>query len=181
MRTFIGIDPGLDGAVAALMPTSSRPGPKGVGYELGVWDTPTGKTGTTKKSKRIYFPAQMVQVLEEIWTETKRFGLAGDRPIVFIERVHSMPKQGVASAFNFGYGCGLWEGIVQGLHWPYEFVTPQQWMKLMMTGQLRGKDAGRGRAMELWPDNVSDFELKKYDGRADAALIAEYGRRSWNP
>ena len=161
------------------MPTSETLGQAAHAYELGVWDTPTGKTGTTKKSKRIYFPAQMVQVLEEIWTETKRFAFASDLPLVFIERVHSMPKQGVASAFNFGMGYGLWQGIVSGLNWPMELVTPQQWMKVMMTGQLRGKDAGRGRAMELWPSNVSDFELKKHDGRADATLIAEYGRRTW--
>lgn len=165
----------FDGAVAALLPT---PEELGSGYSLGVWDTPTGKTGTTKKSKRIYFPAQMVQRLERIWEDTKH--LTGDVPLVFIERVHSMPKQGVASSFNFGMGYGLWQGIVAGLGWPMELVTPQQWMKVMMTGQLKGKDAGRGRAMELWPEAVEQFKRVKDNGRADAALLAEFGRRTYN-
>ncbi len=162
MRTFVGIDPGLDGAIAGLVP-----GEEGE-YTLYVDDTPTGKT----KGKRLYFPAQMAQAL-------KKFSGGREPPIVFIERVHSMPKQGVASSFNFGVGFGLWQGIVAGLNWPVELVTPQAWMKVMMTGQLRGKDAGRGRAMELWPEHVNTFGRVKDDGRADAALIAEYGRRSW--
>jgi len=39
------------------------------------------------------------------------------------------------------------------------------------------KDDARRMATDLWPGHAPDFARKKDDGRADAALIAEYGRR----
>lgn len=117
---------------------------------------------------------QMVSLLTDVWKSNVE-----DVPLVYIERVHSMPKQGVASSFNFGMGYGLWQGIVAGLGWSMELVTPQQWMKVMMAGQLRGKDPARARAQELWPHAMYYFERVKDHGRADAALIAEFGRRTY--
>ena len=95
---------------------------------------------------------------------------------VAIERVHSMPKQGVASSFKFGMGFGIWLGILAALRLPHELVTPQAWKKLMLAGMPKEKDASRQRAMQLFPD--VDLSLKRHHGRADALLIAEWLRRT---
>jgi len=87
----------------------------------------------------------------------------------------------VASSFNFGMGYGMWIGIVVGLGLPYELVTPQRWQKEMLAGMQGGKDASCIRAQELFPE--ADLRLgprskKLHDGRADALLLAEFGRRT---
>lgn len=104
--------------------------------------------------------------------------LRGNVSFVIIENVHSMPGQGVASSFSFGYGLGLWVGIVVALEIPYEMVTPQRWKGVMMNGQGKEKDAARYRAQQLFPTIADQLARKKDDGRAEALLIAEYGRRS---
>jgi crossover junction endodeoxyribonuclease RuvC len=40
------------------------------------------------------------------------------------------------------------------------------------------KDAARMRACQLFPSAANMLERKKDDGRAEALLIAEYGRRT---
>ncbi len=163
---FVGIDPGLDGALAVINsddPTRPR-----------IWDTPTGKVGTSKSSKRIPMPFEMRQILYD--------NILLQDTIVFIEKVHAMQKQGVTSMFNFGLGYGLWIGIVTALGLSLEYVTPQKWMKEMMAGRPIGKDAQVARAQELWPSIAEQLvgpRGGKKDGRADALLIAEYGRRTY--
>ena len=47
-----------------------------------------------------------------------------------------------------------------------------------ITGALEEKDASRIVARRLWPLQTEEALSRKKDhGRADAALIAEYGRR----
>ena len=155
---IIGIDPGLEGAIAYLVE-----GHRLIESSIRVVDTPTTKDGT----HRVYLPQEMRRLLAE--------PTQGLRCHVFIEKVHSMPKQGVASSFNFGVGFGLWQGLIAGLGLPVTFVTPQRWMKDMMAGMQRGKDSSIVRAQELFPD--APLSRKKDHGRADALLIAEWGRR----
>ena len=152
----IGIDPGLDGAIAWL---------DGDGHYL-VWDTPTAKDGR----HRVYLLSEMRALLLNATV-----GVQGTHH-VFIEKVHSMPRQGVASSFNFGDGFGSWKGLVAGLALPMTLVTPQRWQKTILDGMQGGKDASIIRALELFP--LADLKRKKDHGRADALLIAEYGRRT---
>lgn len=147
---IIGIDPGLGGAVAIL---GSR--------EAIVFDTPTITVG----KKREYNVPEMADILR-CWRPDH----------VYIEKVHSMPKQGVASSFNFGKGFGLWLGIVAALGVPYTLVTPQRWKGKMLDGQRRGKGDARLRATQLFPELADSLTRVKDDGRAEALLIAAYGR-----
>lgn len=153
---YIGIDPGQTGAVALI-------------YESGkvtLIDTPIQATNKGGKNKNEYLPRQMADILGN-----------HARCHVFIEAVHSMPKQGVASSFDFGTGYGIWLGIIAALNLPMTKVTPQKWKKELMAG-FGDKDAARIRAQELFPACVSELSRKKDIGRADALLIAEYGRRT---
>lgn len=157
--TIIGIDPGLTGAVAILC--------NGV---LAIFDTPTECIKKGKSNKQEFLPAEMASIFSAV---------RGQECCCFIEKVGAMPGQGVSSMFGFGKGYGMWIGILAALRIPYTLVTPQAWKKALMQG-LSDKDASRGRAQQLFPEYSEFFKLKKHNGRADAALIAEHGRRLSN-
>lgn len=161
---YIGIDPGLDGAVAVVDPGNTSC--------TMVWDTPTLTVKSARGTRREYALRRMAQFLEPY------NGSICPVAVAYIENVHAMPGQGVRSMFTMGYGVGAWEGILAALGIIYTRVTPQRWKAAMLDGMGKDKDAGRMRAMQLFPDRAVLFERKKDDGRADAILIAEYGRRS---
>lgn len=110
-------------------------------------------------------------------------GLCGmHQPSAIVEKVHSMPKQGVASTFKFGTGYGFIRGMLIGLSVPTVLVTPQAWMKVMLAGESKQdkKAASIAVASRLWPDVsflATDRCRKPHDGMCESALIAEYGRR----
>jgi len=148
---YIGIDPGLDGALAAITPTG-----------LSVFDTPTYRDG---KGKRRYKIATMAESL---------YGLTrGDKVLATIEAVHAMPGQGVTSMFSMGYGLGLWHALLVVYGIVYCPVSPQLWKKSF--GLDRDKDKSRAHAEVYFP-GTDFFGRKKDHGRAEAALIAAYGQ-----
>lgn len=156
---FIGIDPGLDGAVAIL--------PDGI-----LIDTPTLTVqGKGKSKKREYAVASMVQTL---------IGRASSESWCALEKIHAMPGQGVTSMFSMGVGLGLWRGILAALFIGHEEPTPQRWQKVMLDGMGKGKDASRLRAIQLFPQLADQLSRKKDHGRADALLLAEYARRTFS-
>jgi crossover junction endodeoxyribonuclease RuvC len=93
---------------------------------------------------------------------------------VYVEKVSAMAGQGVTSVFSFGRSFGMIEGILAAFRLPVTYVAPATWVKGVGRGQ--GKDASRARAMEIFPNNQADFKRVKDDGRADAALIAYWGK-----
>ena len=97
-----------------------------------------------------------------------------DHVKAYIEKVHSMPKQGVASSFKFGRSYGFLRGILVASQIPFEAVTPQVWQRGFSLPKGKGtakKNAHKARAQELFPS------LRITHAIADALLIAEYGRR----
>lgn len=95
-----------------------------------------------------------------------------DDAVAYIEKVHSMPKQGVASSFTFGRGFGVLIGALAALRIRYEFVTPQTWQKAMGCMSKGDKNVTKAAAQRLFP------QVKVTHAIADALLIAEYGRRT---
>lgn len=154
MTAFIGIDPGIKGGLALV---SAK------GELIEVVPMP----GMDKEVDG----RELAQILAS-WAI-----MAGDLSRVYIEKVHSMPKQGVASTFKFGKAYGIAIGVVNAVNLPLEYVSPQKWKK---TFSLIGKskDASRLMASDLWPDHRSEWQYKYQDGKAEAALIAEHGRRA---
>lgn len=154
---YVGIDPGLTGAVAIIWPTGTA----------GLWDTPTIVRSDPRKIRRECNAAQMVDILRPL----------ADGAVAAIEQVHSMPKQGAASTFTFGTGYGTWLGILAALGIPYDRVTPRTWQKAVMGSVPPGKGASVAVALQLFPELAGCLTLKKHEGRADALLIAEWRRR----
>src|SRR3990167_9489401 len=144
IENYIGIDPGLTGAMAVISSDGS----------INVFDAPIGIIG----KKNVLLAAFMRYYLEPYDPDSTK---------VAIEAVHSMPRQGVTSAFNFGKGFGLWIGILVGLGFAYTEVPHQRWKASMMDGMGKDKDASRVRAMQLFPQISNQLNLKKHHGRAD--------------
>lgn len=92
---------------------------------------------------------------------------------VYVEAVHSMPKQGVTSSFNFGHNVGTVMGVLGAMGLPHTLVSPQAWKK---AAGLIGtdKDAARSRAIQLWPKWRELDKKGKGQALADAALIAKF-------
>lgn len=100
------------------------------------------------------------------------------RCVCFLENVHSMPKQGVQSSFNFGENFGLIQGLLIACDIPYELVTPQKWKKEFQV--TSDKNTSISVCKRLFPDvclRKSERCRKDHDGMAEALLLAEYARR----
>ena len=151
----IGIDPGLSGAIAVLTDDS-----------LQIHDMPVMTVDRNGKAKRQVSANELAELLNLY---------AGKDCHVYVERVSAMAGQGVTSVFSFGRSFGMIEGILAALKMPVTFVAPATWVKGVARGP--GKDASRARAMELFKGCEHLFARVKDDGRADAALIAHWGRK----
>jgi hypothetical protein len=155
VTAIIAIDPGLTGAIAFYD-----------GERLAVDDMPVY---TVRKATRVN-----LHDLAAIIANARIMG-AYD---ALVEHVGAMPKQGVASAFNFGFTTGAIHGILAALGMESHTVVPAQWrfgvglMHLPNGDKRDRKAASRARAIELFPDYAHLFARAKDDGRADAALMA---------
>lgn len=156
MKHFIGIDPGLTGALAHM---------DGFGGLTGVEDLPVIRDGSTA-----WIDGQM------LFMRLMHYCAAKEPNEVWIERVHAMPKQGVSSSFTFGVTFGSILGTLRAAACSIHFVSPQKWKKDLGLGSE--KSAALDKARILYP--TADLELAKHHGRAEAILIAHWARTcSW--
>ncbi len=106
--------------------------------------------------------------------------LPAEEVLVVLEKVHSMPKQGVKGVFSFGLGYGKLLGMCQALKLRYELVTPQTWKKLVLQSTKQDKDAAIEFVQRRYPEvNLTPGSKKKpHDGIADALCIAVWATRT---
>jgi crossover junction endodeoxyribonuclease RuvC len=89
-----------------------------------------------------------------------------------VERVASMPKQGVASTFKFGMATGIIHGVLAACDVPVHLVTPSVWKRGM--GLIGAdKEASRALALRLFPQ-VTGLDRKMDHGRAEALLMGHW-------
>jgi crossover junction endodeoxyribonuclease RuvC len=150
-----GIDPGFSGAIA-IYETGETWG------KMCVYDMPIMKSS---KGKTIL---NLNEVLNILQPEDPHHSLA------VIEQVGAMPNQGVSSTFRFGQGFGQLQMAIAAQRLPVQYVTPQKWKSHF--GLSRDKGVSRSVAMQRFPEIADQFKRVKDDGRAEAALIALYGR-----
>ena len=94
--------------------------------------------------------------------------------IAVIEQVAAMRGQGVTSMFRFGQGYGQVEMAIAAQRLPVHYVTPQKWKGYF--GLSRDKGVSRSVASQRFPSIATQFARVKDDGRAEACLIALYGK-----
>jgi len=155
--TFVGIDPGLTGAVAVLF-----------GEKAEVYDIPTIKKGDGAVKYEID-PAGLGRVL--------RFGIVdSDKVVAALERVNSMPGQASSSTFSLGDSFGVCRAVLSLTNLPLTYVTPMAWKKYFKL--TKDKEEARALAIKRYPQ--VELHLKKHIDRAEALLIATYLKETYH-
>lgn len=94
-----------------------------------------------------------------------------DVAFCFLEEVHSMPGQGVASTFSFGENFGWWKGVLTAFGIPFRTIRPQDWQKNLVPKKTSSEKPGLYVARQMFPE--APLGRKKDHNRADAILIAK--------
>lgn len=97
----------------------------------------------------------------------------GHRCMVYLEYTQAGMKGALAN-YSLGHSSGVIMGVLASLGLPYELVRPQEWKAAFQLLKQK-KDASRTVAQQLFPH--VDLSKVKDEGRAEALLIAEWGRR----
>src|ERR1039457_1035367 len=113
---FIGIDPGLSGAVAIIEEN-----------HVQLHDSPSWAVGSKQGVRHDYNVGGMVEIITGAVATVENRGSI----VAGLESVHSMPDQGVASSFKFGVGLGIWQGILAALRITYQMIPPQRWKSVL--------------------------------------------------
>lgn len=149
MSEIIGIDPGKTGYVVAV-------DGDGVAWSRQMPETPTALAELLRDHTDACF---------------------------FVERQFALHGQGLNSTFTIAQGFGRIEGVLAGLGARLWIIGCKDWQKAMLKGEPKasGKELKAqyvAVAERAWPS--IQFRGPKgglQDGKAAAALMAEYGRR----
>lgn len=173
-KSYGGIDTGFSGCLAIIRP----------GGEVEFHDPPVVKVDLAKKSKggnvrhrSEYLFASMAALLRD-----------GRLDHVTIEKTIPMPnfkggrmvQMPAASAFGSGVGYGAWQMGCAAFGIPYQVVAPATWKAALLRDQAKTKEASVAFAARLYPGVAANLYGPRggiFDGRAEALLLAEWGKR----
>lgn len=152
----LGIDPGLDGALVLVELDGHR-------------QRVIAQQCTRDLSPEGYLPEAMDDLVSR-WCGEHAPALA------VLERVSARPGEGVTSSFRFGFGVGLWRGILAGRLRTIE-PPPQTWQRVILKDiPGEGKARSVARAAQLPGLQLTPGKRRRpHDGLADAACLALYG------
>jgi hypothetical protein len=149
----VGIDPGIDGAIARLCDGLTEEG-------VSLFRMPTRDVS---ESRREVDCRELLVLLDEV-------------DLVVIEDVGTNPKFGVQRAFNFGKVFGQALSVIELSRLPHLRVKPQQWKASMLSGTDKSKEAAVAKVNQLYPE----LNLTKNDHDcAEALLMAMHGRKEF--
>ncbi len=163
--------------------------PKAGTVYIGVDPGQSGGIGVITPSGGVYH-FQLSDNEHEVWEVFKLVKCYSEDPKAVLEKVHSMPSQGVSSSFKFGTNFGLVKMGLAASDIGYELVDPRTWQKALgipprkkkgkkfveNPGQFKKRVRDTCRRMfpklELWKQ-TQGVQLAV----SDAILMAEYLRR----
>lgn len=151
LRRVIGVDPGASGGIARLTVSQS------VSVDFAV------RMPMLRGASKPTLDAQ--RALQLLCPDD------GTDDIIVIERVHSMPGQGVASSFQFGRMFGAIEAVARATGTKVVTVLPKRWKGDLGLG--RDKRESIDMAKRVFGTQVDDALKRRCDdGVAEALLIA---------
>jgi len=160
---YMGIDPGLSGAIAVYRPEDGH---------VTCYDMPTFEV----KGKRQIDFYGLARIVDTFHLQIKK---------AVIEEVGAKPRyvkgkpvsMGAASSFKFGKAAGAVEGVVAANFIPVRLVGPGVWKRKVGLPAGSDKGASRQLACRLFPQFSHYWARVKDDGRAEAALLAIFGSK----
>lgn len=169
-KIYIGVDPGSDGFISVI-------GEDGVYEFLPIDGTP----------------------IQNVSNFIGKFGLGNC--VAVLEDVHAVFGSSAKGTFSFGFSKGMLLALLVAHRIPYVLVAPKDWQNEVWinadkeyTAQKQKLKSGEERtikkvdtkstsinaARRLFPSvdfRKSERAKKPHDGKVDALLMAEYGRR----
>ncbi|GMH07620.1 hypothetical protein Nepgr_009460 [Nepenthes gracilis] len=159
---IIGVDPDVSGALALLRTDC-------LGCSAQVFDSPHLKVLVGKRVRRRLDTKSIVQLVQS-------FG-APVGTTAYIEQSTPCPQDGKQGWWSGGFGYGLWIGILVASGFSVVPVPSLLWKTgFELAGNHANKDDSRKLASELFPSLSPMLKRKKDHGRAEALLIAAYGK-----
>lgn len=160
---FIGIDPGLTGACAVIDHQGVR----------AIFDLPTMKApevGPDAKVQRKIDGRAFHKLL------LQHCPLADGRPQVIIEKVGTMGGQNnaVQTQGALMRTLGAIEAVMECMTYPVHYVAPQKWKRMYGVGAVKAHALDKAR--KLYPAAAGDLARVKDHNRAEAVLIAHWGK-----
>lgn len=147
---YVGIDPGLDGAIAVIKE----------GQVIAIHDMPTRKLNASKRE------VDVTALDTLLWSF--------DSAAICVEDVNTHPSWSAGSSFTFGKAYGIVLSVVELRLCPYVRVKPSVWKKATLSGTDQSKEAAITRVQNLFPG--VDLGAKPSHDRAEAVLLAVYAR-----
>jgi len=158
MNKWIGIDGGLNGAIAVIDEENN---------EVKVFDTPTYTEKLKNSTKNRYDLKGIYKILYTYMEES----------YAVFEKGQAMPGQGSVSMVSIGYCNGIFNAYLTCLQIPYEQIHPKRWQR-----EFSIKGDTKVQSVEIAEKLFPKIEFRTergrlLSGRSDAMLMAEYGRR----
>jgi hypothetical protein len=161
---YIGIDPGIKGAIAFYDAGSEN--------YLRVFDMPT-TWGYERKASKSHGSKQRRSQVDAVAVADIFSNFTTPGSLALIEEVHAMPNDGGVQAFAFGRSYGVVLGVLAAQGIVVKTVRPSVWKSLMNLSS--DKSASIGKAVYQFPKYAHMFGRKMDDGRAEAAILAYFG------
>jgi crossover junction endodeoxyribonuclease RuvC len=157
---YLGIDPGLTGAVAAINSANDS---------AMLFDLPTKEVIGGGMVKRRIDGLDLAHMLRTLASST-------DDVLVTCELVGVMggKNNAVQTQGSLMRTFGAIEAILDAVRFPTNYVRPQAWKKFYDLG--KDKSAGLDMARRLYPSAQDALKRVKDHNRAEALLLAHYGR-----
>ena len=143
---YVGIDPGKSGGIC-------------------TYNMSDNTVDFVKMPSTIHDVVMVLSVIKHGYTDVK----------VVLEKVHSMPGQGVASTFTFGQGYGQLQGVIAALGLQCIEVIPNKWMKCV--GSMPKDKSERKKFIKDWVEKRSGESIPLYV--SDAVAIAYVAPTLW--
>ncbi|XP_021734256.1 uncharacterized protein LOC110700993 [Chenopodium quinoa] len=160
---IIGIDPDVSGALALLKYDNS------VCISAQVFDAPFVQISVGKTRRKRLDAKSIVQLLQSF-----------DAPkgtTAYLEQSIPFPRDGKLGWWSGGFGYGLWIGVLVASGFSVVPVPSSSWKReFELARSTSSKDDSRELAARMFPDLTSMLKRKKDHGRAEALLIAAYGK-----
>ncbi|KAF8724175.1 hypothetical protein HU200_021192 [Digitaria exilis] len=155
----IGVDPDTRGAIAVLSPDGSSQ----------VFDNPFVNIVVSEVIRKRLDTKSIIQLLRSL-----------DAPpgtTAYIEKSSPFPTDGKLGWWSTGFSYGLWIASLVASGFSVVPVASQTWKAYFGLSRSESpKDDSRQAASMLFPDKVPSLKLKKHHGRAEALLLAAYGK-----
>jgi hypothetical protein len=163
----IGIDPGLTGAVAVMDHNGVR----------AVFDIPTMPVPGAGPKAMIKAKVDGRKLLSLL---LKHCPTAEGKPTMVLEQVHARAQSNegrgntMQAQASLMRTVGAIETVAECMNWPTTYVAPQSWKRKFGLGKEKTQSLETAR--RLHPEATADLKRMKDHNRAEAVLLAHFGR-----